>query len=31
MRRIRRHLTYANVIATVAVFVALGGGTPQSP
>jgi hypothetical protein len=26
MRRIRRHLTYANVMATVAVFLALGGG-----
>jgi hypothetical protein len=26
MRRIRRHLTYANVMATVAVFVVLGGG-----
>ena len=27
MRRIRSHLTYANVMATVAVFIALGGGT----
>ena len=27
MRRIRQHLTYANVMATVAVFLALGGGT----
>jgi hypothetical protein len=27
MRRIRRHLTYANVMATIAVFIALGGGT----
>jgi hypothetical protein len=26
MRRIRPHLTYANVMATVAVFLALGGG-----
>ena len=26
MRRIRHHLTYANVMATIAVFVALGGG-----
>jgi hypothetical protein len=26
MRRIREHLTYANVMATIAVFVALGGG-----
>lgn len=26
MRRIRRHLTYANVMATIAVFVVLGGG-----
>ena len=26
MRRIRSHLTYANVMATIAVFVALGGG-----
>jgi hypothetical protein len=27
MRRIRSHLTYANVIATLALFLALGGGT----
>jgi hypothetical protein len=27
MRRIRSHLTYANVMATLAVFIALGGGT----
>jgi hypothetical protein len=27
MRRIRSHLTYANVIATLAMFVALGGST----
>jgi len=27
VRRIREHLTYANVMATVAVFLALGGGT----
>jgi hypothetical protein len=27
MRRIRSHLTYANVMATIAVFIALGGGT----
>lgn len=26
LRRIRAHLTYANVMATVAVFIALGGG-----
>ncbi len=26
MRRIRRHLTYANVMATLALLVALGGG-----
>ena len=26
MHRIRQHLTYANVMATIAVFVALGGG-----
>ncbi len=26
MRRLRSHLSYANVMATVAVFVALGGG-----
>jgi hypothetical protein len=26
MNRIRRHLTYANVMATVAVFILLGGG-----
>lgn len=26
MHRVRRHLTYANVMATIAVFVALGGG-----
>jgi hypothetical protein len=26
MRRIRQHLTYANVIATIGLFVALGGG-----
>jgi hypothetical protein len=27
MRRIRSQLTYANVMATIAVFIALGGGT----
>jgi hypothetical protein len=27
MSRIRRHLTYANVMATLAVFLVLGGGT----
>jgi hypothetical protein len=27
MRRIRRHLTYANVMATIAVFLVLSGGT----
>jgi hypothetical protein len=27
MRRIRQHLTYANVMATLAVFLVLGGGT----
>jgi hypothetical protein len=27
MRPIRQHLTYANVMATIAVFIALGGGT----
>jgi hypothetical protein len=27
MNRIRRHLTYANVMATLAVFLVLGGGT----
>jgi hypothetical protein len=27
MRRIRPHLTYANVMATIAVFLVLGGGT----
>src|SRR5256885_5011697 len=27
MRRIRSHLTYANVMATLAVFLVLGGGT----
>jgi hypothetical protein len=27
MRRIRRHLTYANVISTVCLFLLLGGGT----
>jgi hypothetical protein len=27
MRRIRSHLTYANVMATIAVFLVLGGGT----
>ncbi|MGH2973379.1 MAG: hypothetical protein ACRDLL_00715 [Solirubrobacterales bacterium] len=27
MRRIRNHLTYANVMATIAVFLVLGGGT----
>jgi hypothetical protein len=27
MRRIRRHLTYANVISTLALFLVLGGGT----
>ncbi len=26
MRRIRDHLTYANVLATIAVFIVLGGG-----
>lgn len=26
MKRVRRHLTYANVMATLAVFIALGGG-----
>src|SRR5919204_3264335 len=26
MRRIREHLTYANVMATLAVFIVLGGG-----
>ena len=26
-QRIRSHLTYANVMATIAVFIALGGGT----
>src|SRR5438132_7945776 len=26
MRRIRQHLSYANVMATLAVFLALGGG-----
>ncbi len=27
MRRIRRHLTFANVASAIALFVALGGGT----
>ncbi len=27
MRHIRQHLTYANVMATLAVFLVLGGGT----
>src|SRR3954468_7929498 len=27
MRRIRRHLTFANVVSAIALFVALGGGT----
>ena len=27
MRRIRRHLTFANVVAAIALFLALGGGT----
>src|SRR5688572_27067109 len=27
MRRIRQHLTYANVMATIAVFIAVSGGT----
>jgi hypothetical protein len=27
MRRIRRHLSYANVTATIALFAAIGGGT----
>ncbi len=27
MRRIRSHLTYANVVATIALFVAISGGT----
>jgi hypothetical protein len=27
MRSIRRHLTYANVMATIAVFIAISGGT----
>jgi hypothetical protein len=27
MRRIRQHLTYANVMATIAVFIAISGGT----
>jgi hypothetical protein len=27
MRRIRSHLTYANVMATIAVFLVLSGGT----
>src|SRR3954463_5428498 len=27
MSRIRKHLTYANVMATLAVFLVLGGGT----
>src|SRR3954454_16629947 len=27
MRRIRSHLTYANVISTLALFLVLGGGT----
>jgi hypothetical protein len=27
MRRIRSHLSYANVMATIAVFITLGGGT----
>ena len=26
MRHVRRHITYANVLATIAVFIALGGG-----
>src|SRR5215468_11128813 len=26
MQRIKHHITYANVMATIAVFVALGGG-----
>ncbi len=26
MKRITRHLTYANVMPTIAVFLALGGG-----
>jgi hypothetical protein len=25
MSRVRRHLTYANVMSTIAVFIALGG------
>ena len=31
MSRIRQHLTYANVMATLAVFIALGGELPPSP
>jgi hypothetical protein len=27
MRRIRQHLTYANVVATIALFIAVSGGT----
>jgi hypothetical protein len=27
MRRIRRHLTYANVISTLALFLVVAGGT----
>jgi hypothetical protein len=27
LRRVRRHLTYANVMATIAVFIALGGSS----
>ena len=30
IERIRRHLTYANVMATIAVFIALGGGTAMA-
>jgi len=27
MNRIRKHLTYANVVATLALVIAIGGGT----
>jgi hypothetical protein len=27
MRRVRSHLTYANVISTICLFLLLGGGT----
>ena len=29
MRRIRRHLTFANVVSVIALFVALSGAPPS--